>query len=361
MRRVHQFVATLTRRDAIGEHTLAIQKALRDEGVAGEIYAGRVNPDARGLGRHHHDADDEIGPDDLVLYHHSTGTPVAEHVLDLGRPIVLDYHNVTPPEFFADWEYTIAAELTHGRRQLRRLSLAARLGIGDSSFNESELIAAGCAHTTVVPILFDPDALPDPDPTLVETLRARQPGPRWLFVGRIAPNKAQHDLICALAIARRIHDPRTHLTLIGTSASTRYRTTLDQLITHLDLTDAITFTGSVSDDELAAHYTAANIFTSASDHEGFCVPLLEAMHYRLPIVAHAAAAVPETLDNAGLLYTDKRPATLATIAHHITTHPDLTHQLTHAGTQRLTHYHPDNTRTRLLTALQPLLQEGVHA
>jgi glycosyltransferase involved in cell wall biosynthesis len=356
MRRVHQFVATLTRRDAIGEHTLAIHDALRSEGVAGEIFAGRVNPDARGLGRHHHDADDAMGPDDLVLYHHSTGTPVADHVMELGRPIVLDYHNVTPPEFFARWEHAVAIELEHGRRQLRRLSLAARLGIGVSSFNESELIAAGCTHTCVVPILFDPDTLATPDPTQVAAIRARHHGPHWLFVGRIAPNKAQHDLIGALAIARRHHDPHTHLTLIGSPASDRYRTTLDHLITHLDLTDAITFTGSVTDHELAAHYAAADLFTSASDHEGFCVPLLEAMHHRLPIVAHAAAAIPETLDDAGLLYTDKRPATLATIAHHITTHPDLADQLRDAGTRRLTHFHPHTTRTRLLTALQPLLQ-----
>src|SRR5207248_3376126 len=169
--------------------------------------------------------------------------------------------------------------------------------------------------------------------------------------GRLAPNKAQHDLIKALAAYRRLYDPRARLHLVGTSSSESYRTALVAYADALDLVDAVEFTGSVSDGELAAHYRAADVFVCVSEHEGFCVPLLEAMHHRLPIVAYAAAAVPETLGDGGLLLNSKDPYTVAAAVQRVVSDADLRAQLVAAGTRRLHDFDLDRSREKLLGAI----------
>jgi len=346
---VHQVLATFSRRDAIGEHAIRIQRTLASAGVGGGIFAATVNPGAHEIGADLSELD--CDPDDLLLYHASIGSPVADTVIDNHQPIIVDYHNITPAEYFRKWEPAIEAELALGRRQLRRLAIACRVGLADSSFNATELADAGCTHTAVAPILLDLE----PDPATTEQIRAAHPGPHWLFVGRIAPNKAQHDLIKTLAVHRRHIDPTTQLTLIGNTSSSRYLTALKRLTHHLDCDNAVTFTGAVDNDTLAAHYQAADLFICLSEHEGFCVPLLEAMHHHTPIIAYDSTAVAETLGTAGLLLTDKRPLTVATAAHHLHTNPELRQQLDTNAQHQLTRYNLNTTRQQLLDAITPHL------
>src|SRR5207248_9656296 len=169
--------------------------------------------------------------------------------------------------------------------------------------------------------------------------------------GRLAPNKAQHDLIKALAAYRRLYDPRARLHLVGTSSSESYRTALVAYADALDLVDAVEFTGSVSDGELAAHYRAADVFVCVSEHEGFCVPLLEAMHHRVPIVAYSAAAVPETVGDAGVLLDAKDAYTVATAVHRVVTDNELRAQLIEAGIERLREFDIAKSRRQLLDAI----------
>jgi L-malate glycosyltransferase len=294
-------------------------------------------------------------PDAVVIYQMAIGSPVADRLTTDDVSLVIDYHNFTPVEFFASWEPPLTRGSQWGRAQLEVLAPRAVLGLADSSYNESELIAAGCATTQVAPILIDTTEFDrDLDPDLVDQLTS--PHPTWLFVGRIAPNKAQHDIIAALAAYHRHYDPTAQLRLVGGTSSPRYEAALRAYATDLGIAHAVDITGPVTPAELTAHYATADVFCCLSDHEGFCVPLLEAMHHQLPIVAHASTAIPETLGNAGLLLDDKQPTTVAAAAHRALTDTHLQHTLTTNATHRLEHFHLDNTRTTILDTLTPLLR-----
>jgi L-malate glycosyltransferase len=352
-RRLVQVLPVFAGRDAIGGHVQRLDQAIRGRGVETAILAPDIHDEVRHLARPW--AVDEIRHDDVVLYHLSVGSSVAEELAALDVRLVLDHHNITPASMFEPWEPHVGAVIRQGRAQLEVLAPRAVLGLADSSYNESELIAAGCTTTQVAPILIDTTEFDrDLDPDLVDQLTS--PHPTWLFVGRIAPNKAQHDIIAALAAYHRHYDPTAQLRLVGGTSSPRYEAALRAYATDLGIAHAVDITGPVTPAELTAHYATADVFCCLSDHEGFCVPLLEAMHHHLPIVAHATTAIPETLGNAGLLLDDKQPTTVATAAHRALTDTHLQHTLTTNADHRLRHFHLDNTRTTILDTLTPLLR-----
>jgi glycosyltransferase involved in cell wall biosynthesis len=192
-----------------------------------------------------------------------------------------------------------------------------------------------------------------PDAQVSEALERdrRDGGTELLFVGRIAPNKAQHDLVSMLAAYRRFHDPRARLRLVGGSSSNGYLTALRNYIRELGLGDAVTLTGAVSAAALAAYWRHADVFVVASEHEGFCVPLLEAMHHSVPIVAYGAAAVPETLAGAGLVLRDKRAAVFARAVARVVDDSRLREHLVSAGHARLHDFDVATSRRKLLDAV----------
>ncbi|MDQ1382559.1 MAG: hypothetical protein QOJ71_3278, partial [Actinomycetota bacterium] len=267
---------------------------------------------------------------DVIVYQMAIGSIVADAVLARDEPIVVNHHNLTPMRYITGWQPVAAHGVAWGRAQLRELATRSRLGVADSSYNEQDLIEAGFTRTTVVPILLDLatfDLAPAPGP-------ARR-GVTWLFVGRLAPNKAQHDIVKAFAAYRRFHNPDAHLNLVGGGREDGYARTLQRFIHALGLDDAVTITGGVSDAQLAAHYAAADVFVVCSEHEGFCVPLLESMHHGVPIVAYAATAVPETLGDAGLLLDVKDPCTVAAAVDRVVGDAALRRQLVEAGARRV--------------------------
>ena len=152
---------------------------------------------------------------------------------------------------------------------------------------------------------------------MADHLARTKAGHHWLFVGRLAPNKCQHDLIAAFAVYRAAYDHGARLTLIGSEAAPAYSDALFGLIDDLDLHGAITIAGSVTDAELAAYYEDADAFVCLSRHEGFCVPLLEAMRHDVPVVALAAAAVPDTVDGAAVLLDESTATVVAATVHHL--------------------------------------------
>jgi glycosyltransferase involved in cell wall biosynthesis len=294
-----------------------------------------------------------------LLYHSSVGSPVADFVAQRPEPIIVDYHNITPPSFFVRWEPVVAGALSLGRRQLARLAPRARLGLADSSFNAQELSEIGFAPTAVVPILLDVAALDrvSAERAVLDRVRsaARNGGRTWLFVGRLAPNKAQHDVVKAFAAYRRFHDPHGRLCLVGGSSSHSYSEALHEFVDALGLRDAVDFTGPVSDAALRAYYEAADVLVVCSEHEGFCVPLVEAMHRRVPIVAYAAAAVPETIGDGGLLLDNKRPCNVAAAVARVLDDERLRSRLLDAGTARLAEFDVATSRRKLLDALVPIV------
>jgi glycosyltransferase involved in cell wall biosynthesis len=356
MTSVHQFVPTLAPRDAVGRHYLAVQDTLRGAGYRSDIYSYEAKDEYKRLARPFTSfAADGRGEPTWLLYHSSVGSPVADFVAARDEPLIVDYHNITPAPFFSRWEPATAGALMKGRRQLAELESRAELGIADSAFNAQELTELGYGRTSVVPILLDItafDATPSDPATLGRLSDAkRRGGADWLFVGRLAPNKAQHDLVKAFAAYRRLYDERARLHLVGGSSSHRYETALSDFVEALDLGDAVEIAGPVSAGALSAYYESADVYVIESEHEGFCVPLLEAMHHRVPIVAYAATAVPETLGEAGLLLDAKDAYTVATAVHRVVTDGDLRAQLVEAGLARLGDFDIAKSRRKLLDAI----------
>lgn len=360
MTAVHQFVPTLAPRDAVGRHYLAVQATLRAAGYDSDIYSYEAKEEYKRLARPFMSFDNSSPAGSTwLMYHSSVGSPVADFVGARDEPLIVDYHNITPAPFFARWEPAIAGALMKGRRQLAELEVRAQLGLADSAFNAQELTDLGYRKTAVVPILLDVATLDDApaDPTTLARLSDRKArgGIDWLFVGRLAPNKAQQDLVKAFAAYRRLYDDRARLHLVGGSSSHQYETALIAFIEALDLGDAVDLAGGVSAGALTAYFETADVYVTASEHEGFCVPILEAMHHRIPIVAYSAAAVPETLGDAGLLLDAKDAYTIAAAVQRVASDAPLRARLIAAGTERLREFDIDKSRRKLLDAISSVV------
>ena len=354
---IHQFVPVLAPRDAIGGHLLEMRRTFREAGLRSEVYAQAVHPSIRWKARYYK----QFAGDDraVLLYHTGIGSPVADFVRARGERRAVYHHNVTPASMIAPWDPVAGAALRVGRRQVGELTEGAALAMAASRYSLDEV--HGADATAVVPILFDHEQFDRRlDARALDRLRrdAKHAGSVWLFVGRISPNKAQHDLVSAFAMHRRELDPTALLRIVGGSAAETYTAALRRHIQSLGLEDAVSITGSVSDGELAAHYAAADVFVCLSDHEGFCVPLVEAMHRGLPVVAYAAAAVPETLGSGGLLLEDKRPLTVAAAVQAVLGDETTRRELIDAGTRRVAELSLPRARAALTGALEEIIGPG---
>ncbi len=299
MKGLHQFIIGATPGDAITDHALLIQRWLRENGWASEIYAESIHPSLLGKVKPYHEYR-LARPGELVILHHSIGSDLVEDLLQQDLRFVLIYHNVTLPSFFQPVDPALVVQMQRGRKQLEHLRERTLLALGDSSFNEAELRAAGFARTGVLPIALDPSRYDlEPNPNLMN--RYRDKGPRLLFVGRLVPNKKQEDLIKLLYFYRRI-EPSARLLLVGPPWVPAYAEWLRELVEELGLGEAVVFTGHVSQQDLVTYYRLADVYVSMSEHEGFGKPLIEAMYLGVPVVAYAAGAVPETMGGAGVLF-----------------------------------------------------------
>jgi len=354
---IHQFLPRLAPRDAIGGHTLRIQEALVARGVTSDIYVAEADPEMKGRAHHYLDfAGPRHGEPTWLLYHASIGGALGEAVLHRREPVIVDYHNVTPPEYFEAWQPEVSVLLAAGRRQLAALAGRSVLGVADSGFNVGDLREVGFGRTGVVPVLLDLEGLVgECDVGLSERLSGAAGG-CWLFVGRLAPNKAQHDLVKALAVYRRVYDPDARLVLVGAGSSAAYEVALRRFVVELGLEGAVELAGSVSPGELGAYYRGADVFVCVSEHEGFCVPLLEAMAHGVPVVAFGAAAVPETLGDAGLVLDVKSPGVVAAAVSRVLGDAVLREGLVGAGRARLAEFSLERSRERLWEALNPLIE-----
>jgi len=346
--RIDQVVPSLGGRDAVGGHVLYLRDLLRELGHPSDIWVRGVFPELRREARLLEDLPPAPRPGSVWLYHLAVGSPIAELLAARPEPLAVDYHNVTPAHLLGHWVPAWAVQsAVEGRRQVVDLAGRAQFAVADSSYNASELTAAGYEAVAVAPPLFRSGAVP-PDPATLERLRrSRVEGTvDWLFVGRLAPNKAQHDLVKAVAAADRWLGRRCRLRLVGTGLGDAYAAAVRQFAHRLGLADRVELVGSVDDSILAAYYAAADVFVSTSDHEGFGVPLVEAMAAGLPVVAFAAAAVAETVAGGGLLLDDKSPLTVAQAACRVVDDAAVRRRLVDAGRRRAAQFGFERLRRR---------------
>lgn len=363
MTAVHQFLPSFAARDAIGAHVLHLRALLRGAGFESDIYAAEIKKEmreqAKPYGEYRRDSKGQ-GSNDWLLYHASTGSPMADFLMALDNRLIVYYHNITDARFFDRWAPDAAASVRSARMELRRLGPVTTLGIANSKFSEAELVEAGFSRTAVVPVMVDlaDYDIPPPARALSRLNKADGAGAHWLFVGRIAPNKCQHDVVAAFAVYRRLFDSEARLTLVGGRTSHAYWRALETQVAELGLAGAVEMADTISFPTLLAHYRAASVFVCLSEHEGFCVPLLEAMAFGVPLVAFDSSAVGETVGDAGLLLPDKDPLLVAATVRRVLSDAPLRDSLRAAGEARVKEFALPETSRLMLDTLNTVLMAG---
>ncbi len=312
MKAVHQVLATLGYGDAIGHEVLGIQRVLRGAGYTSDIFVETADHRLEESTRDYRELVDTSHPDNLLLHHFSLGSRASRTAFAVPDRMALIYHNITPPEYFVGVHRKLARQCFRGRRELQAYADRCDLALGDSEYNRQDLETLGFPRTAVLPVVPDFSHLDGRPDAFV----ARQFDDGWtniLFVGRVIANKKIEDLIRFFHAYQTLFNPRSRLLLVGAHTMfERYFAALNQLVAALEARQ-VHFVGHVADEELVAYYEIADLFLCASEHEGFCVPLVEAFHKEVPVLAYAATAVPATMDGAGVLYDDKDPAHVAAL------------------------------------------------
>ena len=302
---VNQWVPAAHRGDAIGDSARRVRHLLRERGHESDIFAMTVDDDLR----------DEVLPfsqdasrrGDVTIFHFALPSPMTQAFATVPGIRVLQYHNITPAHFFAPYAPPLFRLAALGRRELGTLAGKVDLALGDSEYNRRELERLGFARTGVMPIAVDLRRITDapPRPALEEVLDDELTN--ILYVGRIAPNKKIEDHIRLAEHYKRYVDAECRFIFVGRyDGVPRYYAMVRALIERYKmLPDRFIFTGAVPDEDLAAYYRMADAYVSLSEHEGFCVPLLEAMAADVPILAYASSAVTDTLGGAGIEFFPK--------------------------------------------------------
>jgi glycosyltransferase involved in cell wall biosynthesis len=326
----------LHRADAVGRHTLALRDALVARGVTSRVYVELTDPETESDTNPFGDYADQAERGDVLVYQFATASAMARWLISRPEPLVVNYHNVTPPEFYAPWNNTMARHQLRAQQELRELAPKAVLGLAVSTFNEAELREAGFRRTAVVP----PAAvLPDeggagPQAPQAEA-GAGSTGARWICVGRMAPNKAIEDAVMGLLVTRAHLDQEATLLVVGRPVVPAYTDALHRYVDELGLRAAVTFAGALSDATLSAALRRADALVVASRHEGFGVPVIEAMTAGVPVVANRAGALPEVVGDAGLLVDATDPYALAAAADRVRREHALRRSLHDAAVSRL--------------------------
>jgi len=310
MARVHQVLASLAYGDAIGNSVLGIQRALRRAGHESEIYVESADWRLESITRDYRELVDDITPDDLLIHHFSIGSRASRTAYAVPSRMILVYHNITPPQYFLGEHEWLVRQCYHGRRELLAYRSRVELALGDSEFNRQELEAAGFTSTGVLPVVPDFSHLNvTPDSRTYDTFDDDKTN--ILFVGRLIGNKRPDNLIRYAHAYRTFFNDNARLLLAGSHEHFGgYLAELHAFAARLGARETHLL-GHVSNEELTALYDVADVFLCASEHEGYCVPIVESFYKRVPVIARAAAAVPATMDGGGILYDTEDPLEVA--------------------------------------------------
>ena len=303
---INQWVPAAHRGDAVGDSARRVRDLLRTRGFDSNIYALSIDDNLR----------DDVLPFDHVsshagdatILHFAVPSIMSTKLTQLKSRTIIQYHNITPAYFFAPYDSGIFRIAALGREELKTLVGHVDVALGDSEYNRQELATLGFTSTGVMPIIVDTERITGSpgEPALEETLLGDGLA-NILFVGRIVPNKKIEDIIRLAEHYKRYVDTDYRFIFVGrTDAVPRYYNTILALIAEYQMPkDRFIFTGTVTESELATYYRASSAYISLSEHEGFCVPLVEAMSADLPILAFGATAIPETLGGAGICFSPK--------------------------------------------------------
>ncbi|HET7307844.1 MAG TPA: glycosyltransferase [Gammaproteobacteria bacterium] len=310
MTRVGILTPRVTSGDAVSNDVFGMYQRLNSEGIEAAIFADS----SQGVDipvRKRDQVNEFLGdPKDVFIYHHSVGWPSGIELLEsIGCRKAVKYHNVTPAEYFLPYNEDYANACSVGRQELASIAqVPDAVLLSDSQFNMNELVAVGAdlGRCFVVPPFHHADRLYELHADLSVLDSLSDGAVNILAVGRLAPNKAHHRLLESFATYNRYYNSNSRLLIVGVQDPrlSGYISSLRVLARQFGVAKKVVFAGAVSDESLKAHYLASTLFVTASDHEGFCVPLVESMALKLPILAYGSTAIPETVDGCGVVWED---------------------------------------------------------
>jgi glycosyltransferase involved in cell wall biosynthesis len=356
---IHQFVAGYATRDAISNEARTLRRIFRHWGRDSAIFceSRRILPELRGDTLDISEARARCNAADVAMLHLSIGSEVNEVFASLPCRKAILYHNVTPPHYFERVNPNTANSLALGLRQVNALAGAAEVNLADSDFNASELTALGYRGVRTFPLALDFDSIGTaPDRATMDKFADGRLN--VLFVGRGAPNKRLEDLLSALVCLQTGGEPRSRLILAGSFAGTEtyYAFLLSEARSAAP--DSVHIMGSVSQPVLSALYRSASVFLCMSEHEGFCIPIVESMAHDVPVLAYAAAAVPETMDGAGVLFRNRDFPSIAEMLLRLSRDPALREAVIKGQRERLRRYRGRDVEAELRNHLAPLLADA---
>lgn len=343
---------------AVSSDVLGMYRVLERHGYESRIYAESWDLEVPEISSINEIHDFLTRPEDIFLYHHSIGSTTGLEFLRTQKcRTIIKYHNVTPPEFFSGISRWHEEKCREGQQQLK---LIARNGcdlyLADSEYNRQALLAAGSSDATtfVVPPFHNIEAWHSLYADL-DTLDAYRDGKANIVsVSRVAPHKGHRALIEAFAVYHHEYNPDSRLLIVGREESnfSSYSVALRELVKFLLLEKAVIFAGEISDATLKSVYLLADTFISASEHEGFCVPLVEAMALKVPIITYASAAIPETVGDAGIVLSERNPDLMAESVNQVVQDETVNVALGITGRRRYEHvFIQEKIETRFLSLL----------
>ncbi len=334
--------------DAVSNHCILLRQRAGELGIPALLCAEFADEPVRAEVSGPPSLLEQANSEDILLHQFFNETSLLGYVERFPGRRILMYHNVTPPTYFRK-DDPVRKTCVRGLRQARLIKPLYDYAVGMTEFSRKDLESLGYSHTGVFPLLLDPWRLLRVEVNPVLMGLPKPGGTVFLFVGRIAPNKRVEDLLRFLAAYRR-HEAGAVLVLVGNNRQhPTYVNSLQQLASKLGLQVGrdVSFTGKISEQDLATHYLRADAFVSMSEHEGFCAPLLESMACGLLTFAYAIPAVEETMAGAGVLFRQKDFATLAALVHETLQDPVQRQRVLERQSLRLATFGPEHQRERL--------------
>jgi len=355
---IHQFTTGFNYGDALGNQAAYIRELLRTWGYHSQIYTQYRDRRLRDPGEDYRRYTGNA--DGLIIFHYSIGSPLTGFVTQLPDGIVPYYHNVTPSHFLRGYNDPMADQLEQGRQDLA-LFKDAPLALAASEYNRQEMLELGFRHVEVLPLCIPFDSLlASAESSAGQEIVARYDdgAVNILFVGRLVPNKRQDDLIRAFSAYHHLINSHSRLILVGTEAhAPGYRLELESMAAALNLAACVHLPGAVSREELGGFYRAADVFLCLSEHEGFCIPLVEAMAFDLPVVAYRSTGVPYAMGGAGVMVSAKRYDLIAELIEVVVRNEAVRSRLLQGQRRRLKELAPDRFAGTLRKRIQQMISQ----
>lgn len=349
--KVIQMLPTLSYGDGVGNDAVAIDAVLKRCGYTTKIYAENID---HRISPHIVSPINDLGysdENDIILYHLSTGSNLNRAFTKMAARKVVIYHNITPPIFFHGYSPKSESLCACGLKEAEIISPYIDYCLAVSEFNKQDLIRMGYkCPIDILPILipFD-DYKKKPSKKIVS--KFNDDYTNIIFVGRLSPNKKQEDIIDTFFYYQKYINSKSRLIFVGSySGLESYYKRLNEYAKQLNISN-IYFTGHIPFDEILAYYTIADLFLCMSEHEGFCIPLVEAMYFKIPIIAFKSTGVTDTLGDGGILLEKKDPFVAACMINKVVTSSDLKNQIARNQEKQLANFSTEHIESKFITYL----------